>query len=365
MSMARHALVAILWLCPALAAAQGASDSEASADKLFDEGLKLLDAGKFDAACQAFEDSLRHSHQFKFGLLTNIAYCHEKQGRTATAWSELNEAAFQAEKRGDKRAINARQRADALRSRLAKLVISVPPASQLPGLAVQRDGAAVPSEKFGQPIPVDPGSHTVEVSAPGYQAWSTHVDVTEPEQTVPVEVPPLAAMPTVQPPKIAMAPTKVEPSNSLAPKAAAPAANSQADKHLPDESTVADGNLQPSNPPANAPAPPRTSSKAVPLVVGAGALALLGTGLGFELRAESSYDAAKSEMTSQPRRASLYDSANTKRYAAEALAVSGLAAGGAAVWLYLRGDNHERDAATDTTVHVVPTTTGLALSGQF
>jgi hypothetical protein len=103
----------------------------------------------------------------------------------------------------------------------------------------------------------------------------------------------------------------------------------------------------------------------VPLVVGAGGLALLGSGLGFELWAESRYDEAKSEMTSQPRRNSLYNSANTKRYVAEALAVSGLAAGGAAVWLYLRSGNHERDAATDTVVHVVPTTTGVALSGQF
>ena len=65
------------------------------------------------------------------------------------------------------------------------------------------------------------------------------------------------------------------------------------------------------------------------------------------------------------RRACLYNSANTKRYVAEALAVSGLAASGAAVWLYLRGDNRERDATTDASVHVVPTATGLALSGQF
>jgi hypothetical protein len=61
----------------------------------------------------------------------------------------------------------------------------------------------------------------------------------------------------------------------------------------------------------------------------------------------------------------LYNSANTNRYVAEALAVSGLAAGGAAVWPYLRGDNHERDATTDTSVHVVPTATALAPSVQF
>jgi hypothetical protein len=103
----------------------------------------------------------------------------------------------------------------------------------------------------------------------------------------------------------------------------------------------------------------------VPLVVGAGALALLGGGLGFELWAESRYDAAKSEMTSQLRRNSLYNEANTKRYVAEGLAVSGLAAGGAAVWLYLRDGNRERDATTNPSVRVMPTATGLALSGQF
>ena len=77
------------------------------------------------------------------------------------------------------------------------------------------------------------------------------------------------------------------------------------------------------------------------------------------------YAAAKSEVTSQLRRESVYNSANTKRYVAGALAVSGLAAGGAAVWLYLRGGNRKRDVTTTATVHVVPAATGLALSGQF
>jgi len=113
------------------------------------------------------------------------------------------------------------------------------------------------------------------------------------------------------------------------------------------------------------PALPHASSKLVPLIIGTGALALLGGGLGLELWAESKYDAAKSEMMSQLHRESLYNSANRKRYAAEAFAVSGIVAGGAAVWLYLRGGNRERNAVTDASMHVVPTATGLALSGQF
>ncbi len=103
----------------------------------------------------------------------------------------------------------------------------------------------------------------------------------------------------------------------------------------------------------------------MPFVVGTGALALLGGGLGVELWADSTYHASTSEMMSQARRDSLYDAANTRRYLAEALAVGGLAAGGAAVWLYLRDDKRERRPTTDASLRVVPTATGLALAGRF
>ncbi|HEX3759048.1 MAG TPA: caspase family protein [Kofleriaceae bacterium] len=116
-------------------------------------------------------------------------------------------------------------------------------------------------------------------------------------------------------------------------------------------------------------APPDTGSsptlQRVPLVLGASAIALLGGGLGLELWAEARYDAAKSDTTSRSHRDSLYSSANTNRYIAEALAASGLAAGGAAVWLYLRHGDPGPDAATDVSMHVVPTATGLAVAGRF
>ena len=56
-------------------------------------------------------------------------------------------------------------------------------------------------------------------------------------------------------------------------------------------------------------------------------------------------------MTNQLHRDALYNSANTRRCVAEAIAVSGLAAGGIAVWLYLRDDHRGRGATIDTTVH--------------
>jgi hypothetical protein len=136
----------------------------------------------------------------------------------------------------------------------------------------------------------------------------------------------------------------------------------------PDDTTViASGpDAVPSVVPAIARAPgPSHTSNVAPLVLGASALALLGGGLGLELRAETRYDAAKSEITNGPLRESLYNSANTNRYVAEALAASGLAAVGAAMWLYLRNGDHRPDATIDASVHVVPTATGLAISGRF
>jgi outer membrane protein assembly factor BamD (BamD/ComL family) len=82
--MVRHVLVAILWLCPAPAAAQDASKTKtvadkAAADTLFYQGKHLIAAGDVDRACQAFETSLRLFDQL--GVRLNLADCHERQGR--------------------------------------------------------------------------------------------------------------------------------------------------------------------------------------------------------------------------------------------------------------------------------------------
>ncbi len=128
----------------------------------------------------------------QLGVRLNLADCHERQGRTATAWAEFREAASQADRRGDSRAAFARQRADGLAGKLTKLQISVSAANQLPGLSVRRDGTPVPGEAFGSPLPVDPGSHAIEVSAPGCLTWSTHIDIRKPGDTLTVEVPRLS-----------------------------------------------------------------------------------------------------------------------------------------------------------------------------
>jgi serine/threonine-protein kinase len=190
--MIRHALLAIFSLCPTLAAAQNMSD-RAAADALFDEGKQLLKSGDIDHACLKFEGSLRLLD--RLGARLNLADCHEQQRRTATAWAEFSEAASLGTKHGDARAGYARQRADALAPRLVKLRIVVLPANQLPGLSVRRDALSLLPETFDSALPVDPGNYTIDASAPGYQMWSTTVEVKKPGDVVAVEIPRLVALP--------------------------------------------------------------------------------------------------------------------------------------------------------------------------
>jgi hypothetical protein len=76
----------------------------------------------------------------------------------------------------DQREKVARQRADALESRLPRLTIEVPPVASA-GLLVERDGSAVGRVQWGLAVPVDPGVHRVRVSGPGISTWLAEIDV--------------------------------------------------------------------------------------------------------------------------------------------------------------------------------------------
>jgi hypothetical protein len=87
------------------------------------------------------------------------------------------------------------------------------------------------------------------------------------------------------------------------------------------------------------PAPPvERRSYAVPIALGAGALAAVGGAIGFELWGDSLYARSKSQ-PDPTQQDSLWRSANTRRYLAEGLGVAGVGLASAAVWLYLRGEH--------------------------
>lgn len=171
------------------ARAQTAAD-KAIADSLFNEGKALInkqnDAVSWAMACERFAASFAKFPQL--GTQIALASCYEKVGKLASAWATFRSAASLASKTQDRRQAFAEQRIADLEGKLARLVIRVS-SSTMPGLVVKRDGEVVASAELDSALPVDPGEHVIEVSAPGRIPWATRVAIAMKPGVVEVPVP--------------------------------------------------------------------------------------------------------------------------------------------------------------------------------
>jgi serine/threonine-protein kinase len=157
------------------ARAQSAQDA-AAAEVLFNQAKDLMRQKKYGEACPKFAESNRLDTGI--GTMLWLADCYEKNGQTASAWAQFVEAAdAAASKHDEERERVARGRAATLEPSLAKLTLVVPPASEIPGLQIKRDGELVGKALWGAAIPVDPGSHTIAATAPGKKDWQTTLDI--------------------------------------------------------------------------------------------------------------------------------------------------------------------------------------------
>ena len=172
----------------AVASTRVHADDKAVAEAAFEEGRRLVAKGDYAAACPKFEASYRADPGL--GALLNLADCHTHVGRTASAWAEFTEAEEKLRRANDKRADFAKEHAAALVPRLVRIKV-VGPAKDVAGLVVKRDGADI-SQLLGTAIPVDPGDHAIEASAPGFVTWSTRVHAVDEGKTVGVTIAQLA-----------------------------------------------------------------------------------------------------------------------------------------------------------------------------
>ncbi len=181
------------------AAEPAKTDAAVAAQELFDQGIKLMEAGKFAEACPKLEASNKAAPAP--GTTINLADCYERTGRLASAWAKFLEAEpyFRNRTPPDPRADIAKTRAEALYPKLSRLTIDVPAASRVPGIVVKRDGDAVDDSQWGTGLPVDPGKHVVEVSAPGKESWKWEAEVGAGGATVSVPVPVLKDAPSAVP----------------------------------------------------------------------------------------------------------------------------------------------------------------------
>lgn len=157
---------------------------------LFEQARQLMSAGMIDEACSKFAESQRKDPGG--GTLLNLALCHEKQGKIATAWTEFRQARSMAKRdnRPDREAA-AEAEISKIEPQLFRVSVVVAPEAKVPGLTIEVDGLSLDEAAWGTPIPLDPGSRTIIAKAAGYREWKTVVEVRPTAGAADVPVPKL------------------------------------------------------------------------------------------------------------------------------------------------------------------------------
>jgi hypothetical protein len=193
-------LVALtLLVAPATGAAQGTGADAAAAEALYRDGSAEMEAGKYDSACPKLEESFRLDPAT--GALLTLAACLERSGKVASAWVRYLDVEARAQRENDKdRATVAHDKAAQLAPRLPRLrVVLSDHVLSLPGIEVKRDGTPIAVATLSSALPVDPGSHVVEISASGHAPARRDVTLAE-GRTDEVRVDELAIVDAVAPP---------------------------------------------------------------------------------------------------------------------------------------------------------------------
>jgi len=202
----------------------------AAAQALYDAAVADLARGDTASACPKLEE-VTAIEPAGIGARLTLASCYERASRLASAWVTYKLAEAEAARQGQsERKERAAAAAQSLAPKLAHLTIEIPAdVRSLEAIGVLRDGAKVGASQWNEPLPVDSGIHTVNVTAPGRAPWSRTVTVADGETAV-VTVPPLS--PTGSPPAAPSA-TATLVTGALAPKPSASVALSSPSSRLP------------------------------------------------------------------------------------------------------------------------------------
>jgi hypothetical protein len=171
-----HQLVCACGIAIAIVASASIASAQSAdagaAEALFQSGKSLLEQKNYGLACPKLAESYRLDPGT--GTLLALALCHEGEGRLASAWGEFSDVAVRSrrEARPDREDL-AKRHAAALESRLPMLTVTVAAGGEtIDGLTVKRDGIPLGAGSWATPVPVDPGHHHVEATAPGYRPFS-------------------------------------------------------------------------------------------------------------------------------------------------------------------------------------------------
>jgi hypothetical protein len=176
-----------------LAAPTDNTSTTDASDKLFQEGKELLVAGRNAEACEKLAESYRL--EASGGTILYLGACHKAEGKGLIAWSALQEAVrlAQLDARSDRESA-AMKLIDELKAEYPKISLELDAATaSISGLELNIDGVPILQEHWSAGVPVNPGAHTVVVSARGYRSEQKTVKVDSVTTTHVVHVPKLRA----------------------------------------------------------------------------------------------------------------------------------------------------------------------------
>jgi hypothetical protein len=193
------------------------SMTSSTAEARFNEGLALLRAGNFVAACPKLEESVTLDPAP--GAKFRLGECYEGLGKLAAAYRMFREveADTRVEDTVD-REEQVRAKLDDLEKRLSWVVVRAPEAvRKLEGFSVSQDGVPLSSEDLrAVRVPVDAGTHRFVVAATGYASVERTLTTTLTSPTT-LEVPVLEKLPetkVTEPPVVVPPPLRVAPEQS-------------------------------------------------------------------------------------------------------------------------------------------------------
>jgi hypothetical protein len=157
-----------------------------------------MEGGRYAQACQKFAESYRLDAAA--GTLINLAVCHEKEGKTASAWGEFRQALADAKRLNKtEREQLAKDAIARLEPELAFVSIVVPPQVRVAGLKIARNGVPLLEAAWDTDLPIDPGSNEITASAPDYDL-ETKTIMAVAKQHLKVTIDPLVYHPPEKPP---------------------------------------------------------------------------------------------------------------------------------------------------------------------
>lgn len=189
--MHRRLIAAVLCLAVVAtpAAAAPTPEEEQEADRLFDEGRALQDAGRAAEACPYFERSQELDPGR--GTLINLAACYEAVGRLVAALKVFRDVEAQSLAAGDQPRLDAaRKRIAAIEARIPRLAITFSGPSP-DDVDITIEGESIGRDAWAD-TPVDPGEIRVEATAPGYAPYRVTVRTLPDGKRATVEIPTLA-----------------------------------------------------------------------------------------------------------------------------------------------------------------------------